>query len=93
MLGAFFGYLGWVMKDIEPNYFIGIRTPWTLEDPENWKATHAFASRWFIWGGAFVVIAALLLPRPYELYASIGVILLMAIVPIAYSYRFFAARK
>jgi uncharacterized membrane protein len=93
LMGGFFAYLGYVMKDIPPNYFVGIRTPWTLEDPENWKATHRLGSRWFLWGGLAVVVVALVLERPYELFISMALILLIAIIPVISSYRYFRAHQ
>lgn len=93
LLGAFFAYLGWIMKDIEPNYFVGIRTPWTLEDPENWRATHAFGGRWFLWGGAFIALTSLLLPRPAVLFTGITALLLIAFIPIGFSWRYFARKR
>jgi len=32
--------LGNYLPNLRSNYFIGIRTPWTLENPETWRATH-----------------------------------------------------
>jgi uncharacterized membrane protein len=32
--------MGNYFKVIQPNYFIGIKTPWTLENKEVWKLTH-----------------------------------------------------
>src|SRR4030095_9258629 len=32
--------LGNYLGNLRPNYFVGIRTPWTLEDPESWRGTH-----------------------------------------------------
>lgn len=93
MIGALFTYLGWIMRDIEPNYFVGIRTPWTLEDPDNWRATHRMGSKWFLWGGLFVVVSSLLLPRPVIIFTSIATILLIAFVPIIFSYRYFAQSR
>ena len=93
LIGALFSYLGWIMRDIEPNYFVGIRTPWTLEDPENWRATHRFGARWFLWGGIAIILLSLVLPRPAMIYASISVLLLVAFVPIGFSYRYFARKK
>lgn len=93
LIGALFSYLGWVMRDIEPNYFIGIRTPWTLEDPENWRATHRFGGHWFLWGGVFIILSALLLPRPTVIFAAIIGLLVVALVPIVYSYRYFARNR
>jgi uncharacterized membrane protein len=93
LMGCFFSYLGWIMKDIEPNYFVGIRTPWTLEDPENWKATHRMASRYFLWGGLAVALASLLFGRPEVIYVCISGIFLIAVVPVAYSFQYFRKKR
>jgi len=37
IIGLLFAFLGNYFKTIKPNYFIGIKTPWTLENEEVWK--------------------------------------------------------
>ena len=37
------------MHSIKPNYFVGMRLPWTLESEANWRSTHQFASRAVVW--------------------------------------------
>src|SRR5258707_676145 len=39
-VGLLIAFLGNQMARIQPNWFVGIRTPWTLSDPEVWKQTH-----------------------------------------------------
>jgi uncharacterized membrane protein len=36
-MGLFFAILGNYMHSIKPNYFVGFRTPWTLENEDNWR--------------------------------------------------------
>jgi len=43
-------FIGNLMYNLKPNYFLGIRTPWTLENEENWKLTHRLSSK--LWVGA-----------------------------------------
>ncbi len=38
-VGLLLAVIGYFMRNIKPNYFIGLRLPWTLEDDENWAAT------------------------------------------------------
>jgi len=86
LVGILLMALGNYFKVIQPNYFIGIRTPWTLESHEVWKATHAFAGKlWFI-GGLIIVLGGLIFPgfTFAKAFVSIGVTL--AFVPIIYSY-------
>ncbi len=93
LMGFFFAYLGWIMKEIQPNYFIGIRTPWTLEDRENWKATHSMGSRYFFWGGLFIALAAFILGRPAGLIVCISALLVITLIPLTYSYLFFRKKR
>ena len=44
-LGLFITMLGNFFQTIRPNYFLGIRTPWTLKSVEVWKSTHALAGK------------------------------------------------
>jgi len=74
------------MSNIRPNYFIGIRTPWTLESESNWKKIHFISGRlWFITG---IIMGILLfaLPAKYAVDTLIGSIVLIAIFPLTYSF-------
>ena len=64
--------LGNMMGKIKHNYFFGIKTPWTLADPDVWNRTHRAGGRmWF-------VIGVLLLPCCLLLSEKVFFILLMA---------------
>lgn len=39
-LALLFFYIGSIMKNFKRNFFVGIRTPWTLSDDKVWKKTH-----------------------------------------------------
>ncbi|MGB9175625.1 MAG: DUF1648 domain-containing protein, partial [Methanoregula sp.] len=41
MIGILFIYIGFLLEHAEPNWFVGIRTPWTLSSTSVWKKTHA----------------------------------------------------
>lgn len=53
LLAIMGNYLG----NLRPNYFIGIRTPWTLESPATWRATHRLGGR-LMFFGALLLLAA-----------------------------------
>jgi uncharacterized membrane protein len=40
MIGILFICIGFLMEHTEPNWFVGIRTPWTLSSERVWKKTH-----------------------------------------------------
>lgn len=80
-----FALLGNRFGKIRPNWFVGIRLPWTLSDDEIWTKTHRLAGR--LWVAAGLLLAALafvLPPKPgsIALGAALGVVTL---VPVVYS--------
>jgi uncharacterized membrane protein len=93
LIGLMFVFLGNIMNSIKPNYFAGIRTPWTLENEDNWRATHRLASKiWFI-GGIVITILTLFLSPEAGTIVFTTCVLIMALVPIIYSYIYFRKRR
>lgn len=81
--------IGNYMNSIKPNYFIGVRTPWTLESPEVWKRTHRLTSKvWVIGGLAMISVAFFpsIMNSAFTIPILVGV---LAIVPIVYSFMLF----
>jgi uncharacterized membrane protein len=46
-VAGLFYYIGVVLECTERNWFVGIRTPWTLESDEVWQRTHHLGGRLF----------------------------------------------
>ena len=93
LIGLLFMALGNYFKVIKQNYFLGIKTPWTLESEEVWKLTHILAGKLWIIGGLLVVIFCLVLPENSIFYVFITITAIITIVPIAYSYLTFKELK
>jgi uncharacterized membrane protein len=82
-LGLLFVVFGSFMGKFTRNFFVGIRTPWTLANDEVWRRTHRLGGKVFVAGGLVVLAAALVGG------SSIGPVLvlpLVALVPAVYSY-------
>lgn len=93
LLGMLFTVLGNYMKTIKPNYFIGIKTPWTLENEDVWKSTHRLGGKlWFI-GGLLIILLSLILDKKMNTIFFIIIICMMSIIPIVYSYLEFKKAK
>lgn len=92
-VGVLIAITGNYMNSIKPNYFIGIRTPWTLEDPDVWKKTHRFASKLWIIGGALLTASAFIPLLKGSIFMIVCSILILAIVPFIYSYQIFNKLK
>ena len=89
MIGMLFSFLGYYMRDMKPSYFVGIRTPWTLENDDNWRETHKLASKIWVPGGVIVTVATLVLPANIAFICFITTIVMISIIPIGYSYLYF----
>lgn len=94
LIGALFAMLGNYFQTIRPNYFIGIRTPWTLENEQVWKKTHRLGGRLWIVGGILIAILAFFI-NDNHLYSIIfnAIIFVLVIVPIVFSYTEFKKEK
>lgn len=46
------------IQKVKPNYFLGIRTPWTLSSERVWKDTHRVSSKIFVLAGILMMLAA-----------------------------------
>jgi uncharacterized membrane protein len=93
LLGALFMALGNYFKVIKQNYFLGIKTPWTLESEEVWKLTHILAGKLWIVGGLLIVIFSLVLSEDVNFYIFMTITAIISIVPIVYSYIVFKELK
>ena len=91
-LGLLFMVFGNYMSKCAQNSTIGIRVIWTLDSEENWNATHRFASRIWLVGGAVIMFTAFL-PQPAGMIIAFGLMLVISIIPIVYSYRFYKRQE
>lgn len=57
-IGVLFIVLGNYLPKIKPNYFIGIRTPWTLENETVWQKTHRLGGKVFVMMGVLMMFTA-----------------------------------
>jgi uncharacterized membrane protein len=77
-----FALLGNLMGKVRRNFFVGVRTPWTLTNERVWNATHRFAAKTMVVGGlAGLVMTA----AGVEGWPVLGVLLAGALAPVVYS--------
>ncbi|GAB5409801.1 MAG: SdpI family protein [Balneolaceae bacterium] len=81
--------VGNYMNSIKPNYFIGVRTPWTLESPEVWKRTHRLTSKVWVVGGFGMMISAFFPSILESAFPITALVFVLAGVPIVYSFMLF----
>lgn len=83
-IGVLFILIGNYLGKIRQNYFIGIKTPWTLNNEEVWNKTHRLAGWCFVVGGLLILINAFL--GLSLMIVTLIVTAFVVIVPIVYSY-------
>lgn len=88
VLAVVFVVLGNSMGKLRHNWFIGIRTPWTLASEEVWTRTHRLAAPIWVAGGLVQLVGAFVPGTAGEFLfaASLGA---MVLVPVGYSYLAF----
>ena len=86
-VGAVLMAIGNALPKSRPNFLVGIRTPWTITDPDNWIATHRLGARTMILGGATIFVSALLpMGANAHLVVVVASVALSVIPPLLYSY-------
>lgn len=82
-VGLLFIVMGSYLGKVRKNFFVGIRTPWTLASDEVWERTHRFGGRVFVMSGFFLFLNAFV---RFPVRWLVGVIIIAALVPVIYSY-------
>lgn len=77
--------IGNLLPRARPNWFVGIRTPWTLSSDRVWERTHRVGGYLFVAGGALIVIAGIVAPA-WGFRTMIGVCASSGIFLVVYSY-------
>ncbi|MEQ9262166.1 MAG: SdpI family protein [Owenweeksia sp.] len=92
-LGFMFTALGNFFKTIRPNYFIGIRTPWTLENETVWRKTHRMSGKLWFAGGLLIILSSLTLAPQTAMIFFFSMVALLTLIPLVYSYRLYHRLK
>lgn len=88
-LGLLFVVIGNYMPKCKQNFTLGIRVKWTLTNEENWNATHRFAGKIWVVGGILMAVTGLLLPVNAVIWVLFVGALVLAFIPMIYSYTYY----
>jgi uncharacterized membrane protein len=83
-LGILFYYCGILIENAKRNWFIGIRTPWTMSSEEVWDKTHRIGGRLFKIAGVITFLGILF--SKYTFFFTIIPVSLVTIYTVIYSY-------
>ena len=91
-IGFLFIYIGLILKHVKQNWFIGIRTPWSLSNEKVWNKTHKLGSKLFVISG-IITLAGILFPPTSMILFILVPILASSIWLIVYSYLIYRKEK
>ncbi len=85
MVSSLFVILGNYLPKLPPNWFVGIRTPWTLLSERVWKKTHSAVGILMFLVGLVMLVSAILSPKIW-IFITIASAILLVVVSFTYSY-------
>lgn len=84
-VGILLAVIGNLLPRARSNWFVGIRTPWTLSSERVWEKTHRFGGRLFVIGGVLIAVAAIISPSSAR-WVLITVAVACSLGSVVYSY-------
>ena len=89
LMGLAFAGMGLYIAKLKQNYFAGFKLPWTLDNIDNWNATHKIAGKVWLYGGIIQFFAGLAFSSVASFVIFFIAMVVMVLVPTIYSYRMF----
>ena len=86
LVGALFVVIGNMMPLVRPNWWFGIRTPWTLSSDRVWVRTHRVGGYLMLGAGLVATAVGLLAAGPRGIQVMIAAVMAAAFGSVAYSY-------
>lgn len=85
-IGLLFLLIGNMMPKFKSNFYMGIKTPWTISSEEVWRKTHRLGGKCFVLAGIFNIICAFLPSTTAVFHGTIIVILITCLIPSVMSF-------
>jgi uncharacterized membrane protein len=83
-LGMLFIYIGFLVENAKRNWFIGIRTPWTLSSTRVWNKTHKIGGKMFKAAGIIALFGVIF--QDYAVWLVLVPVIFVVVYTIVYSY-------
>ena len=85
LIGILYLILGNFIPKVKPNYSLGFRVSWALNDSDNWYHTHRFGGKCMVIGGIAMIVTS-----PFQnVWILLGLVIVPCILPVIYSYMFY----
>ena len=93
MIGVLFLIIGNLMGKIKTNWFMGVRTPWALSDPDVWNKTQRLGGWVFFLSGLSAVILSLLAPEKIFFIVFFTILIVGILLTYFMSWRWFKEKQ
>ncbi len=91
IIGAMMAVLGNWLSKVRRNFYVGIRTPWTLANDAVWERTHRLGAKLFVAFGVVLALTGLLAPQDWMVFvvliAGAALLVIWSLLYSLYWYR------
>lgn len=87
--GLLIAIVGNYIHNIKPNYFAGIRLPWTLNNDDNWRKTHLLGGKLMFAGGLLIAVICLFASFSLSMISLFAIFFLIILITCIYSYNLY----
>ena len=91
-MGILFAVIGNYLPKTRMNSTMGIKIYWTYTSEANWNATHRFGGKVWLIGGIIIALCGLL-PHGWAVSIMLVSVMILVVLPIIYSWRFYKQEK
>lgn len=93
LVGALFLVLGNIMGKVKSNWFMGVRTPWALSDPDVWNKTQRLGGWVFFLSGLAAVVLSLTAPMEVIFTVFFAILILGTVLTYFMSWKWYQEKK
>ena len=87
-MGILFLFVGNYLPKCKQNHTIGLKLPWTLDNEENWNATHRLGGKVWVAAGVLMLLCTFL-PESWNVVGVFVVTVAAVVIPCVYSYVYY----
>jgi uncharacterized membrane protein len=91
-IAALIYIIGMILPHTHPNWFVGIRTPWTISSDAVWHETHRVGG-WAFRACGIIAFLGIFFSPPVALWFIVAPIVVSAVGLVIYSYVLYSGRK
>lgn len=86
IVGILFLFIGNIMPKLKSNFYMGIKTPWSLSSEEVWRKTHRLGGKCFFLAGIVMIVSAFLPCQEFAFWAAFAAVMIACSIPGVMSY-------